>query len=142
MNIEEIIKDYQNGMGMYDVCTKYHIGKLKLKSILSENGIELRKKGKQPMDKSSFVIKDYHIKKYEEHEGFHYIAVDKISGISYRDYMNNAGLLTTHIEKEYGIKTPTLYDRRKYYMETGNYWWEQWFDIIEEKDEVHLVKCP
>jgi phage antirepressor YoqD-like protein len=43
MNIEEIIKDYQNGMGLYDVCAKYHIGKLKLKSILSENGVEIRK---------------------------------------------------------------------------------------------------
>ena len=142
MDIEEIIKDYQNGMGLYDVCAKYHIGKLKLKSILSENGVEIRKKGKQPMDKNSFIVADYHIKKYEEHEGSHYLAVDKISGISYRDYMNNAGLLTTHIEKEYGIKTPTLYDRRKYYMETGNYWWEQWFDIIEEKNEEHLIKCP
>lgn len=142
MDIEEIIKDYQNGMGLYDVCAKYHIGKLKLKSILSENGVEIRKKGKQPMDKNSFIVADYHIKKYEEHEGSHYLAVDKISGISYRDYMNNAGLLTTHIEKEYGIKTPTLYDRRKYYMETGNYWWEQWFDIIEEKNEEYLIKCP
>ena len=142
MNVQEIINDYQNGMGIYDVCEKYHIGKLKLKTILNENGIELRKKGKQPMDKSSFVVADYRVKKYKEHEGFHYVAVDKKTGVRYNDHMNNAGLLTSHIEREYGIDVPTLYDRRKYYMETGNYWWEQWFDIIEEKNEEYLIKCP
>ena len=142
MNNKEIIEDYQNGMGIYDVCTKYHIGKLKLKSILYENGVELRKKGKQPIDKSSFVVADYRVKKYKEHEGFHYVAVDKKTKVKYNDYMNNAGLLTSHIEKEYGIDVPTLYDRRKYYMETGNYWWEQWFNVVEEKDEEYLIKCP
>lgn len=43
---------------------KYHVGKLKIKKILSDNGVELRKKGKQPMDKSSFVVADYRIKNY------------------------------------------------------------------------------
>ena len=123
MNTGEIIKDYQDGMGIYDVCEKYHIGKLKLKKILSDNGVELRKKGKQPMDKSSFVVADYREKKYKEHNGYHYVAIDKNNGIKYNDHMNNAGLLTSHIEKVYGVDIPTLYDRRKYYMETGNYWW-------------------
>ena len=77
MNIEEIIKDYKNGLGIYDICEKYHIGKLKLKKILSDNNIEIRKKGKQPMDKSLFAVKDYTIRKYEVHEGFHYVAIDK-----------------------------------------------------------------
>lgn len=142
MNIEELINDYQNGMSIYDVCEKYHIGKLKVKKILSENGIEIRKKGKQPMDKNSFVVADYRVKKYKEHDGFHYVAVDRNDGTSYNDYMNNAGLLTNHIEKVYGVKIPTLYDRRKYYMKTGNYWWEQWFNIVEEKNVEHSIKCP
>ena len=142
MNTEELINDYKSGMSIYDVCEKYHVGKLKVKKILSDNGVELRKKGKQPMDKSSFVVADYRVKKYKEHEGFHYVAVDKNNGTKYKDHMNNAGLLTTHIEKVYHVKVPTLYDRRKYYMETGNYWWEQWFDIVEEKDVEYSVKCP
>lgn len=142
MEIENLIKDYKDGMGIYEVCTKYHIGKVKLKKILSENGVEIRKKGKQPMDKSSFVVNDYHVKKYKEHDGFHYVAVDKNDGTRFNDHMNSAGLLTTHINAKYGVVIPTLYDRRKYYMETGNYWWEQWFDIIEEKDETYAIKCP
>ena len=134
MNIEDLTKDYKDGMGIYDVCAKYHIGKLKLKKILSDNGVELRKKGKQPMDKSDFVVADYRIKKYNERDGYHYVAVDKNNGTRYNDHMNSAGCLTTHIEKVYGISTPTLYDRRIYYMKTGNYWWEQWFNIIEERN--------
>ena len=142
MNMEELIRDYKDGMGIYEVCAKYHIGKAKLKSILSEYGVEIRKRGKQPMDKSGFVFEDYHTEKYPSHDGYYYMAVDRKSGTSYRDYMNNAGLLTTHIEKEYGVKIPSLYDRRIYYMKTGDYWWEQWFDIIEKKDEGYAVKCP
>ena len=80
MNTEELINDYKSGMSIYDVCEKYHIGKLKVKKILSDNGVELRKKGKQPMDKSSFVVTDYRVKKYKEHDGYHYVAVDKNNG--------------------------------------------------------------
>ena len=140
MDVKELLEDYKGGMGIYDVCAKYHIGKLKLKKILSDNGVELRKKGKQPMDKSEFVVSDYRVKKYKELQGFHYVAVDKNDGTRYNDHMNSAGCLTTHIEKVYGIPTPTLYDRRIYYMKTGNYWWEQWFDIIEERDVEKTMK--
>ena len=142
MEIGNLINDYKNGMGIYDVCAKYHIGKLKLKSLLADNGIELRKKGKQPMDKSDFKIKDFREKKYIEHEGFHYVAVDKKNGFRSTDYLNTAGVLTTHIKAVYGVNAPTLYDRRIYYMKHGDYWWEQWFNIVEEKNEEFAIKCP
>lgn len=142
VDVKSLVEDYVGGMGIYDVCEKYHVGKLKVKAILAENGIEMRKKGKQPMDKSDFVVSDYHVKKYEEHEGYHYVAIDRKNGYTTKDYMNAGGFLTTYIEKEYGVETPTLYDRRLYYMKTGNYWWEQWFDIVEEKDEEYAMKCP
>ena len=138
----ELIQDYHNGMGIYDICAKYHIGKIKVKNILKENGIEIRKKGKQPLDTSNYVIKDYHIKKYEKEEGFHYIAVDKNNNATYNDYMNEGGCLTTHIKNTYSVETPSLYDRRLYYMQTGNYWWEQWFNIIKVKDNENVKKCP
>ena len=142
VDVKSLVEDYVGGMGIYDVCEKYHVGKLKVKAILAENGIEMRKKGKQPMDKSNFVVEDYHAKKYEEREGYHYVAIDRKSGYTTKDYMNAGGFLTTYIEKEYGVETPTLYDRRLYYMKTGNYWWEQWFDIVEEKDVEYAMKCP
>lgn len=141
-DIIEIINDYTiNNCGLTDICKKYKIGKLKAKSILIENGIEIKKKGKQSLNED-FVVKDFKEKKYAEKDGVHYIAVDKNNGITYNDYMNNGGFLTTHIKNVYGIEIPSLYDRRLYYMRTGNYWWEQWFDIIQEKDNDNVKKCP
>ena len=55
--------------------------------------------------------------------------------------MNEAGLLTTHIKNTYNVEIPSLYDRHIYYMKTGNYWWEQWFDIVKKKKE-DTIKCP
>ena len=71
----EIVKDYVGGMNLYDVCAKYHIGKLKVKDILKSNGVELRKRGKQAFDKSGYVVSDFHIKKYKEEDGFYYVAM-------------------------------------------------------------------
>lgn len=141
IDIDSLINDYKNGANLYDICSKYKIGKIKVKDILKANDIILRKKGKQPLNSDEFVVKDFKIKKYEEHDGFHYIARDRKCGFETKDYMNRGGNLTSHIEKEYGIVSPTLYDRRLYYMRTGDYWWEQWFDIIEVKDK-ETKKCP
>ena len=141
VDINELIKDYNSGYSIYDLCDKYKIGKIRAKDILRANDIILRKKGRQPLSEDEFVVKDFKIKKFEEHEGFHYIARDEKCGYETKDYMNRGGNLTSHIEKEYGIVSPTLYDRRLYYMRTGNYWWEQWFHIIEVKDK-ETKKCP
>lgn len=142
IDIKSLIEDYTiNDCGLNDICKKYKIGKLKAKSILMFNGVEIKKKGKQPLNEE-FVVKDFKEKKYPERDGVHYIAVDKNNGITYNDYMNNGGFLTTHIKNVYGIETPSLYDRRLYYMRTGNYWWEQWFNIIQEKDNENVKKCP
>ena len=142
IDINSLIKDYTIGnCGLNFICEKYKIGKLKAKTILKENGVEIKKKGKQPLNEE-FVVKDYHVKKYEEINGYHYIAIDKNNGKTYNDYMNNGGFLTTHIKNTYGIETPSLYDRRMYYMRTGDYWWEQWFDIVKEKNNENIKQCP
>ena len=142
INIIELINDYTiNGHGLTFICEKYKIGKIKAKSILKSNGVEIKKKGKQALNED-FVVKDFKIKKYVEEEGFHYIAVDKQTGITFNDYMNLGGFLTSYIKKQYNVEIPTLYDRRLYYMRTGNYWWEQWFDIVKEKNNDNVKKCP
>ena len=141
ISVQELIDDYKNGSNIYTLCEKYKIGKIKVKNILKANNIILRKRGKQPLNSEEFVVKDFRVKKYEEHDGYHYVAIDRNNGFQTKDYMNRGGNLTSHIEKEYGIISPTLYDRRLYYMRTGNYWWEQWFDIIEKRDK-DVKKCP
>lgn len=141
INTHKLVEDYTvNNMGLEAICTKYHIGKLKAKAILAENGVSIKKKGKQPLNED-FVVKDFKQRKYVEHDGYHYEAIDKHANFRTRDYMNAGGFLTSHIKKQYDVETPTLYDRRMYYMRTGNYWWEQWFTIVEVKD-LETKKCP
>ena len=53
---EKLINDYTSGMGIYDVCAKYHIGKLKVKKILITNGIEIRKKGGKCKNKKYIIV--------------------------------------------------------------------------------------
>jgi hypothetical protein len=140
LNEKELVEMYLNGSGIYDLCSHFKIGKIKVKDILSKNNIEIRKKGGQ-IKKRDLVVSDYKVEKYSVRENKHYIAKFREDGKEFNDYMNNGGYLTSYIKEKLGIETPTLYDRRIYYMETGSYWWEQWFDIIE-RDDLPTKKCP
>lgn len=134
INKENICKEYtESKIGVEALAAKYHVGKLKIKSILTEAGIEIKKRGGQS-NKNNYIISDWRIEKFQPVNGYHYVAVDKKTGYKTNDWNNSAGILTSHINRVYGVDVPTLYDRRQYYMKTGNYWWEQWFDIIQEKD--------
>jgi len=136
-----ICSEYLNErVGVETLALKYHTGKKKIKEILGKNGIGIKKRGKQPLT-GNFVLSDWKIEKYPKVEGKFYVAVDRNDGFTTTDYKNKAGVLTSHIKEKYSIDIPTLYDRRVYYMRTGNYWWEQWFDIIL-KDKVQTKKCP
>ena len=136
----EMCERYVNGAGLEELCKAYHLGKIKMKDILTTHGVEIKKRGGVKLNET-YRINDYHVEKYKPMDGYHYIAIDKNNGITYNDYNNSGGFLTSHIKKTYGIDIPTLYDRRKYYMRTGNYWWEQWFDIKLMKDQ-EVKKCP
>lgn len=137
----DIVKDYtDNKLGIYPICEKYHIGKIKLKQILSKYEIALNNRGKQPLD-IEFKVKDFREKKYIDTDKVYHVAYDEKTDFESPDIDNNGGTLTTYIEKQYGVKTPTIYDRRKYYMTTGNYWWEQWLKVkCVERPKVK--KCP
>lgn len=142
MEFKDIIDEYlHNNVSIEKIALKYHVGKLKIKCILKENNIPLKKIGGQSHN-NEYIVSDWKIEKYPQEDGCHYIAVDKNDETYHTlDYMNNAGVLTTYIKEKYGIETPTLYYRREYYKKTGNYWWEQWFNIIKEKNNK-TKKCP
>lgn len=141
LNEQEICEEYLNGrIGTEGLAAKYHVGKLRIREILKKNNITSKKKGGQNL-KIEFVVSDWKIEKYPEIEGKHYIAIDKRTGFITPDIRNKGGVLTTYIEKKYSVVTPTLYERRMYYMKTGNYWWEQWFDV-ELVDNAAVKKCP
>lgn len=141
MEIEKkkIADEYRDGAGLDLICKKYHIGKIKAKDIIREFGVEIR--GKSLFRKKrEFVVPDWKIEKYKHVDGYHYIAKAKDSDFVTDDYMNYGGYLTSYI-KNLGVYIPTLYERRLYYQQTGNYWWELWFDIVLEKDK-ETKTCP
>lgn len=143
INLDEnaICQEYlEREIGIESMALKYHVGKKRIREILDRNNIPIKKKGKQNL-KVETVVKDWRINKFPAVEGKHYVAIDRNNGFTTRDYENLAGVLTTYIKKEYNVEVPTLYFRRRYYMETGNYWWEQWFDIVLV-DNCETKKCP
>ena len=126
--------------GIETMALKYHVGKLKIIQILNKNGIEIKKRGGQS-DDNIFLIEDYHIKKYVDNEQYHYEVFDEKTNFKSLDINNNGGFLTSYIKKEYNVEIPTLYDRRMYYMKTGNYWWEQWL-TYRKINNLPVKKCP
>lgn len=136
-----ICDEYLNAKtGIETMALKYHVGKLKIRQILNKNGIEIKKRGRQN-DDNTFLIEDYHIKKYVDNEQYHYEVFDEKTNFKSLDINNNGGFLTSYIKKEYNVEIPTLYDRRMYYMKTGNYWWEQWL-TYRKINNLPVKKCP
>lgn len=137
-----ICEEYVNTkIGIEAIATKYHVGKLKIKDILKRNGIDFKKRGAQS-NNETFIVSDYKVKKYINTDTFTYIVIDPNNDMfSSKDIDNKGGVLTTYIENRYGVRTPSLYDRRMYYMRTGNYWWEQWLQYTKVKNEL-TKKCP
>ena len=138
---QDIVNDYVNEhISIANICKKYKIGSLRVNEILERNGVDKTKIVKSLIS-DNFIISDYKIKKYPETEGKHYVVTSKIDGERFLDINNKGGFLTSYIEKVLGIEVPTLYYRRRYYQETGNYWWEQWFNV-NLVDNAKVKKCP
>ena len=126
-------------IGVEALALKNHVGKKKIKEILRKNGIKIKKRGAQSLNET--FVTSWKENKYKEVEGSHYVVYDPNTLFSSTDIGNKSGALTTYIEKTYGVRTPTLYDRRKYYMKYGNYWWEQWLKVRLEQNKP-IKKCP
>lgn len=140
---EAVIRDYVDGkMGIHNLGAKYHTDHKNIRALLDERGIIVRTRAESlTKDKSQNVLTDRHYVKYPPRDGYYYLAVDKVTGEHFRDIENRGGFLTTHIRKKYNVEVPSLYKRQNYLLETGNYWWEQWLDVIEV-EEKKVKKCP
>lgn len=137
-----ISKYLDEKMTVDTIASKFHVGKKKIYKILKDNNIELRKKG-ELKKKLDFTIKSYKNNvKYIENENSHYIAVSKFDGNVFNDYMNRGGHLTSYIKNKLNIEIPSSYEMKKYFMQTNDYWWEQWFEIKEVKDNYATIQCP
>lgn len=138
----ELVRLYaKEGMSIISLCKHFKIGKIRLKEILNKNGIKVNSNNRRTISKK-YIVSDHKIKKYPPIEGKHYVAISKIDGSEFNDIDNKGGFLTSHIKNKIG-KEETLWYRNEYYKTTGNYWWEQWFDIELREDEIkETKKCP
>lgn len=131
--MENIIKDYQSqNYSIEDIAKKYKIGKLKVKQILIDNNIPIRKKGNQKkIIETNFVI-DINNKMLE---------CKKCNKV-FKDIENKSGAITEHISSCYDdVIIPTKYIRSNYKKTNGTYWHFQYFNIIDKSIEEKL-NCP
>ena len=141
INEDDVCKDYtENFIGIEQLAYKYHVGKLKIKDILKRNKVKIRTKSEAQSNHIPLVVSDYKIRKYPQKDGYTLFAVDKKTGFESRDADNQGGCLTSYIKKQYNQEIPTLYDRRMYYMRTGNYWWEQWLEFEYRENKIVIGK--
>ena len=127
-------------IGVENLALMFHVNKNTIKDILLNNNISIRRRGGQKTNNDKILV-DRKTIKYPPIDGKYYVAKDKNSDFMTKDYMNAGGHLTTHIRNVYGVEIPNLRKRQHYYETTGNYWWEQWFDIVLE-DVKPTKKCP
>ena len=128
------------GLGTDVLAARFHIGKIKVRSILDKYNVTRKHRGKQPLPAKNKVGNWRQIK-YPPVENRHYIVFDPLTDFSTTDIHNKGGHLTSYIRKQYDVDVPPIYYRRRYYMTTGDYWWEQWLSV-KLVDDKEVKKCP
>lgn len=143
--ITDIVNKYQNeAIGIESLAKEYGVGKLKIRSILEEYGIQFKKRGGQVVIGNSSEIERTKVVKYVSSDlNKKLVAVCKKTGKRFNDVNNISGNLTSHILSEYGnVPIPTnTYQRKKYEIEYGHKWFEEYFDIVSD-DVEPIKKCP
>lgn len=142
IDINKIITLYtDNNYSTHKLAEVFKTGHKKISQILKDNNITIRKKGGQIKIGNSKEIESGKTIKYNSDE-FDLVAVCKKTGESINDPNNLSGKLTKHILEVYGdIDIPkNNYQRKKYEIQNGKKWFEEYFDIIK-KEKKEIRKC-
>lgn len=144
-DISNIIKQYQEEtIGVEALAGKFNVGKLKIKAILIQHNIPIKKKGAQVTTGDSSEIEVSHVLRYAvTDDSKKLIAVCKLTNKEFDDVNNVSGALTSHILSTYGdVPIPTnTYQRKKYEKQYGKKWFEEYFDV-KEVDKPIMKDCP
>lgn len=140
-DISEIVSLYSSGevCSTHKLAEMFGVGHKKISTVLKSNGVLLNKRG------GFRIYPNVETDKYNCENGFVYRAVHKESGDIFEDYNNVSGALTRYIsEKNPDFVIPVLdSEKKKYFLKTGNYWYEQFFNIVKFSiDELSIKKCP
>jgi hypothetical protein len=144
-DISNIIKIYQEEtIGVEALAGRFKVGKLKIKDILNQHNIPIKKKGAQIINGDSSEIEASRVFRYTvTDDSKKLIAVCKSTNRGFDDINNVSGALTSHILSTYGdVPIPSnTYQRKKYEKEYGKKWFEEYFDI-KEVDKPIVKPCP
>ncbi len=139
---KKIIETYKiENISTEKLALQYKVGKKTINIIFKKYDIEKKKRGGQLIIGQQ-TLKDNYKKSREikPSNGKIFIAKSKLNGDEFNDHLNKSGCLSIFIKKYYNIDSPNNYYKKKYYLENGNYWHEQWFDIIEkDKKETNWI---
>lgn len=136
-DINKICNLYKEAPNIEKIATSLQISSKRVKRILQEHNIAIHDSHKKTISKDSYI--EENLSRFEK--GCSYIAVSKIDGTTFKDYLNKGGALTHYIQTVLNIEVPSLFKRKKYFHEHGFQWYEQWFDIRKTEDEK-VKKCP
>lgn len=139
---QNLCDDYLNGSTIKELYTKYHIGDRRVRQILIDNNISIKNTHIKTKSTDDYIEKCN--ARFASRDGYHYVAIAKNDhSVKYEDVLNKSGTLTSYIKNVLCIEIPSLFKRKKYFHENGVQWYEQYFDIVEEKNEsLPLKKCP
>ena len=129
-----LIQEYQNtDISLEDLGKKFKIGKLKVKQILKDNNIVIKKKGGQQKYFQIMPLKiDIENKNLE----------CKRCGKIINDIENKSGSVIIHIKKCFPeVEIPSKFKRSMFKSTKGIYWYFQYFNIIDSLVRDKL-KCP
>jgi hypothetical protein len=134
-DISNIIKMYQEDViGVEALAGRFKVGKLKIKGILNQHNIPIKKKGAQIINGDSSEIEASRVFRYTTADDTKkLVAVCKLTSKLFDDVNNVSGALTSHILSTYNdVPIPTnTYQRKKYEKEHSKKWFEEYFDIKE-----------
>jgi hypothetical protein len=132
--MENIIYDYTVGnLPIETICSKYKIGKLKVKKILNNNNIPINKRGIKPKNNVVFSV---NIKNK--------ILKCKKCELEFNDIENKSGSITKHIATCLpNIVIPNKLARANYKKHQGTYWHFQFFNIVDKVnfDTLRCCEC-
>jgi predicted transcriptional regulator len=127
----ELIESYKNGEGIDILCTQYKIGKLKLKTILKNNGVDIRKRGNTQKYKFEYSELNFNNENI--------VATCKETGKQFKDYKNQSGSLTNHL-KSLGHPVLKSYEGISFYRKNGFHWYTPFFNF-DEIDKSTQIEC-
>lgn len=136
-DIQKICSLYKEKKNIETVAKEYSIDSRRVRRILQDRGIEIQNSHKKTVSNDTYI--EDNMARFGKNTT--YVAVSKIDGTTFKDYLNKGGTLTHYIQTVLSIEVPSLFKRKKYFHEHGCQWYEQWFDIIAVEAKK-TKKCP